>query len=61
MAKYKAGDKVIPYRVIAEYKGTDLLDIHYEQLFPWVDPVSMDENKKLENRKNEAIKGHFAC
>ncbi|MBR5832020.1 MAG: class I tRNA ligase family protein, partial [Bacteroidales bacterium] len=54
--EYKAGDKVIPYRVIAEYKGTDLLDIHYEQLFPWVDPVSMDENKKLENRKNEAFR-----
>ena len=54
--EYKAGDKVIPYRVIAEYKGADLLDIHYEQLFPWVDPVSMDENKKLENRKNEAFR-----
>ena len=54
--EYKAGDKVIPYRVIAEYKGTDLLDIHYEQLFPWVDPVSMDENKKLHNCKHEAFR-----
>jgi len=53
---YKAGDKVVPYRVIAEYKGTDLLDIHYEQLFPWVDPVSMDENKKLHNCKHEAFR-----
>ena len=54
--EYKAGDKVIPYRVLAEYKGSDLVGISYEQLFPWVDPVSMDENKNIENRKNEAFR-----
>ena len=35
---YKAGDKLIPYKVIAEYKGTDLVDMEYEQLMPWVNP-----------------------
>ena len=35
---YKAGDKLIPYRVIAEYKGPELQDMEYEQLFPWVNP-----------------------
>lgn len=41
MEAYQKGDKVIPYRVIAEYSGADLLDIRYEQLFPWVKPVDM--------------------
>ena len=36
---YKHGDKIIPYRIIAEYKGTDLVGYKYEQLFPWVKPM----------------------
>ena len=35
---YKVGDKLIPYKVIAEYKGTDLVGMEYEQLMPWVNP-----------------------
>ncbi len=35
---YKPGDKVVPYRVVGEYKGADLVGLHYEQLFPWVNP-----------------------
>ncbi len=36
--EFKQGDKVVPYRIVAEYKGDDLLDMRYEQLFPWVKP-----------------------
>ena len=35
---YKKGDKLIPFKVIAEYKGTDLVGMEYEQLLPWVNP-----------------------
>lgn len=35
---YKKGDKLIPFKVIAEYKGTDLVGMKYEQLLPWVNP-----------------------
>lgn len=35
---YKPGDKLIPFKVVAEYKGTDLLGMEYEQLIPWVYP-----------------------
>ena len=35
---YNPGDKLIPYKVIAEYKGTDLVGMEYEQLLPWVNP-----------------------
>ncbi|MGX8690742.1 MAG: class I tRNA ligase family protein, partial [Bacteroidaceae bacterium] len=36
---YTQGDKVIPYQIVAEYKGSDLVGMHYKQLFPWVKPV----------------------
>ncbi|MBQ7690883.1 MAG: isoleucine--tRNA ligase [Muribaculaceae bacterium] len=39
LADYQPGDKLVPWRVIAEFKGSDLLGIHYRQLFPWVKPV----------------------
>lgn len=35
---YKKGDKLIPFKVIAEYKGTDLEGMEYEQLMPWINP-----------------------
>ena len=35
---YNAGDKLIPYKVIAEYKGADLVGMEYEQLMAWVNP-----------------------
>ena len=35
---YKPGDKLIPFKVIAEYKGPELVGMEYEQLIPWVNP-----------------------
>ena len=35
---YKQGDKLVPFKIIAEYKGTDLEGMEYEQLIPWVNP-----------------------
>ncbi|WP_162342434.1 isoleucine--tRNA ligase [Cyclobacterium salsum] len=31
---YKPGDKIIPYRIVEQLKGKDLLGLKYEQLFP---------------------------
>lgn len=39
LASYKKGDKVIPYNIIAHYKGTDLVGMHYEQLLPMISPM----------------------
>ena len=36
--EYKKGDKVVPYEVVAKYKGSDLVDMHYAQLIPWMNP-----------------------
>ncbi|WOD44716.1 isoleucine--tRNA ligase [Hwangdonia lutea] len=41
---YKKEDKKIPYRVIAECKGKDLLGITYEQLLPFALPNDNPEN-----------------
>ncbi|MDX2188319.1 MAG: class I tRNA ligase family protein, partial [Bacteroidota bacterium] len=35
---YNVGDKVIPYELMEEYSGKDLLGISYEQLMPYVQP-----------------------
>ena len=40
---YKPGDKLIPFKIVGEYKGTDLIGMEYEQLIPWVKPVSVNE------------------
>ena len=42
---YKPGDKVVPYKIIAEYKGADLVGMHYAQLFPWVKPIVKEGDK----------------
>ncbi|WP_373718935.1 isoleucine--tRNA ligase [Bacteroides heparinolyticus] len=41
---YKPGDKLIPFKVVGEYKGTDLVGMEYEQLIPWVKPVDVDND-----------------
>ena len=32
------GSKVMPYRIVARYKGSDLVGLRYKQLFTWVKP-----------------------
>ena len=35
---YKVGDKLVPFKIVAEWKGTELNGMKYEQLTPWVNP-----------------------
>ena len=41
---YKAGDKKIPYQIVAEGKGADLVGVRYEQLMPLALPNDNPEN-----------------
>tara|TARA_R110002012_G_scaffold312248_1_gene522508 strand:+ start:53160 stop:56576 length:3417 start_codon:yes stop_codon:yes gene_type:complete len=41
---YKSGDKKIPYFVVKEFKGIDLVGITYEQLLPYAMPNDNPEN-----------------
>jgi len=36
--EYKQGDKKIPFKVVTEYNGSQLTNIRYNQLFPWIKP-----------------------
>jgi isoleucyl-tRNA synthetase len=43
-SSFAAGDKKIPYQILAECKGADLVGIKYEQLLPYVLPYQNPEN-----------------
>lgn len=38
LENYKPGNKLIPYKIVAEYTGNDLVGMEYEPLIPWVNP-----------------------
>ena len=38
LSDYKQGDKLVPFKVVAEWKGSELAGMKYEQLIPWVNP-----------------------
>ncbi len=38
LSAYKPGDKLVPYEVIGQCKGRDLVGLSYEQLIPWFNP-----------------------
>ncbi|HEX9825288.1 MAG TPA: isoleucine--tRNA ligase [Flavobacteriaceae bacterium] len=44
LSSYKPDDKKIPYRILAECKGKDLVGITYEQLLPYALPYNNPEN-----------------
>lgn len=53
MDDFKPGDKVIPYRIVGEYKGHELVGMQYEQLMPWVNPL-----EKLDDLSAEYVKSY---
>jgi isoleucyl-tRNA synthetase len=44
---YKAGDKNIPYQIVQEFTGKDLVGLRYEQLMPYLKPF-YDANKAFQ-------------
>lgn len=41
-SEYNKGDKEIPFKVLAECKGKELIGIEYEQLMPWIQPMESE-------------------
>ena len=56
LEEYKAGDKLVPFQVVGEYKGTDLVGMHYEQLLPWVKPVETDADGNWYDASEKAFR-----
>ena len=52
--EYKQGDKVIPYKIVAKWKGSDLVGMKYAQLMPWVKPTVPLDDHTEESFKNFA-------
>ena len=38
LEEFKPGDKNIPFKILDEFKGSQLVGVHYEQLLDWVNP-----------------------
>ncbi len=38
LEEYSAGDKIVPWQVVATLEGRELVGMHYRQLLPWVNP-----------------------
>ena len=53
---YKPGDKLIPFKVVGEYKGADLVGMEYEQLIPWVKPVEVNEQGEWQDASDKAFR-----
>ena len=44
LADYKEGDKLIPFEIAAEFKGKELVEVRYEQLFKYVTNDNLEQN-----------------
>src|SRR5690606_41002187 len=40
---YQAGDKLIPWEIVDEFKGSDLVNLRYHQLMPYVNSPEIEE------------------
>ncbi len=56
LEEYKAGDKLIPWQVVGEWKGPELVGMRYEQLIPWVKPVELDEQGNWQEASEKAFR-----
>ena len=53
---YKPGDKLVPFEVVGEYKGPELVGMEYEQLLPWVKPIEVDEQDAWHDASAKAFR-----
>ena len=53
---YKPGDKLVPFKVVGEYKGPELVGMEYEQLLPWVKPVELDADGNWHDASEKAFR-----
>ena len=45
LSEYKHGDAIVPWKIVGEYVGKELIGIKYKQLMPWVKPCEkLDRN-----------------
>ena len=47
--------KLIEPKIVARYKGADLVGLEYEPLFPWVNPMSNDKSQMTNDKSQKAF------
>lgn len=40
---YQPGDKLMPWKIVDEFRGSDLVNLHYHQLMPYVSSPELEE------------------
>ena len=61
LEEYNQGDKVVPYRIVANYMGSDLVGMQYKQLMPWVKPLEKVDDNAAAFVKEYAIANSDKC
>ncbi|MDE7135789.1 MAG: isoleucine--tRNA ligase, partial [Muribaculaceae bacterium] len=61
MDEFTPGDKIVPYRIVKEYNGLDLVGMGYAQLQPWVKPTAKVDDNAPEYVKEFAAAHPEAC
>ncbi len=56
LEEYKPGDKLIPFEIVGEWCGPELVGMQYDQLLPWVKPVEMDDNGNWHDASEKAFR-----
>lgn len=58
---FKPGDKVLPYRIVGHYTGSELVGMRYEQLMKWVKPLEKVDANSPAFVKDAAEKNPDKC
>lgn len=53
---YQPGNKLVPFKVVGEYKGPELVGMEYEQLIPWVKPIEIKEDGTWQDASAKAFR-----
>ena len=61
MEEYKKGDKLVPWRKVAEYDASQLIGMRYRQLMPWVKPCEKITPQSPDYVKEEAAAHPEQC
>lgn len=54
--EYKHGDKLIPFKIVGQYTGAELVGMKYQQLIPWVKPVTCKDKGIFEDASKDAFR-----
>lgn len=61
MEAFNPGYKIVPYRIVKEWKGEELVGMKYVQLMPWVKPCAKVDDNALQYVRDYAAANDGKC